>query len=154
MFLNQTWSLWLCHNHIWVPGDPIHTNHATQRPRYLLYPILQKKGLINLGHITLADILDLGLFLCQPESVSLADFFLFALSRQSVSCYCYDCCKHHTEVFLAWGVWSGYSTKRMILLKTLQHLVTFGPYRQNMQISLSKKCWEKLLIFLWQFSCY
>ena len=100
----------------------------------------KKKGLINLGHITLADILDLGLFLCQPESVSLADFFFFALSRQSVSCYCYDCCKHYTKVFLAWGVWSGYSTKRMILLKTLQHLVTFGPYLQNMQIALSKMC--------------
>ena len=34
-----------------------------------------KKGLINLGHIALADILGLGLFLCHPESVCLSDIF-------------------------------------------------------------------------------
>ena len=102
MFLNQTWSLWLCHNHIWVPGDPIHTNHATQRPRYLLYPILQKKGLINLGHIT-QQISWVQVYSYAIQNLFAFPISFFALSRQSVGCN--HCCKHNLKVFLARGVW-------------------------------------------------
>ena len=99
MFLNQTWSLWLCHNHIWVPGDPIHTNHATQRPRYLLYPILQKRfnyfWTHRFGRYFRFRFISMPSIICLP--------FFFALSRQS--CGCNHCFKHYLNFFLAGGVW-------------------------------------------------
>ena len=111
-----------------------------------------KKGLINLGHITLPDISGLGLFYSYAiQNLFAFPISFFALSRQSVGCN--HCCKHNLKVFLARGSGLWIPNKENDIAENLATPANFLSYRDK--ICKYQRTSEKsyLSSYKWQFSC-